>query len=174
MEARRAQGGPDDEVLVGPDAQKRKMLGNAVSRQVALALGMSLRQAWFSNTEEQRARVLGKHYQGMHSEDEEDEEPTRPGRQAVSRTWNPALASPHSSLDTDSSEVEDSADSRVSRPERRRVVRRADVIQNHATTTNSTKDVDMIDLCEDSSSVEILGSYMVCEGKKVEIIEISD
>ncbi|KAK3671748.1 hypothetical protein LTR78_008293 [Recurvomyces mirabilis] len=46
MECRRAQGFPDDEVLVGSPFQQMKIIGNSVNRYVALALGMSLREAW--------------------------------------------------------------------------------------------------------------------------------
>ncbi len=49
MEARRAQGFPDDEVIVGSPAMQWKIIGNSVARPVALALGMSLRAAWLAN-----------------------------------------------------------------------------------------------------------------------------
>ena len=49
MEARRAQGIPDHEVLIGSPAQQWKIVGNSVARQVALAFGMSLRAAWLKN-----------------------------------------------------------------------------------------------------------------------------
>ncbi|KAI2631123.1 hypothetical protein GGS21DRAFT_523388 [Xylaria nigripes] len=49
LEARRAQGFPDHEVLVGTRADQFKVIGNSVSRHVALVLGMSIREAW-SNT----------------------------------------------------------------------------------------------------------------------------
>ncbi|KAL9603696.1 MAG: hypothetical protein Q9219_001015 [cf. Caloplaca sp. 3 TL-2023] len=45
MEARRAQGFPDDEVLVGSPAMQWKIIGNSVTRQVATALGIGLREA---------------------------------------------------------------------------------------------------------------------------------
>ncbi|KAI9845394.1 MAG: DNA methyltransferase Dim-2 [Sclerophora amabilis] len=51
MEARRAQGIPDHEVLVGSVANQWKIVGNGVARTVALAFGMSLREAWLSNDE---------------------------------------------------------------------------------------------------------------------------
>ncbi|KAL9043710.1 MAG: hypothetical protein Q9214_003113 [Letrouitia sp. 1 TL-2023] len=47
MEARRAQGFPDHEVIVGSPAMQWKIIGNSVSRQVATAWGMSVRAAWF-------------------------------------------------------------------------------------------------------------------------------
>ncbi|KAI0487020.1 S-adenosyl-L-methionine-dependent methyltransferase [Xylaria cf. heliscus] len=46
MEARRAQGFPDHEVLVGSRAEQYKIIGNSVSRHVALALGLAIREAW--------------------------------------------------------------------------------------------------------------------------------
>lgn len=49
MEVRRAQGFPDHEVLVGLPAEQWKIVGNSVARQVALALGLSLRSAWLAN-----------------------------------------------------------------------------------------------------------------------------
>ncbi|KAL8938525.1 MAG: hypothetical protein Q9216_003855 [Gyalolechia sp. 2 TL-2023] len=49
MEARRAQGFPDDEIIIGTPATQWKIIGNSVTRQVATALGMSLREAWLAN-----------------------------------------------------------------------------------------------------------------------------
>ena len=49
MEASRAQGFPDHEVLIGKPAQQWKVVGNSVARQVALALGMVLRDACLAN-----------------------------------------------------------------------------------------------------------------------------
>jgi site-specific DNA-cytosine methylase len=46
MEARRAQGIPDHEVIVGSLTEQWRIIGNAVERNVALALGLSLRRAW--------------------------------------------------------------------------------------------------------------------------------
>ncbi|KAI9797995.1 MAG: DNA methyltransferase Dim-2 [Piccolia ochrophora] len=51
MEARRVQGFPDHEVLLGRPAAQWKIIGNSVCRPVALALGMSLREAWLANAE---------------------------------------------------------------------------------------------------------------------------
>ncbi|KAL9030476.1 MAG: hypothetical protein Q9196_001420 [Gyalolechia fulgens] len=45
MEARRAQGFPDDEVIIGTPATQWKIIGNSVARQVAIVLGMSLKGA---------------------------------------------------------------------------------------------------------------------------------
>ncbi|KAL8724103.1 MAG: hypothetical protein Q9166_008136 [cf. Caloplaca sp. 2 TL-2023] len=49
MEARRAQGYPDDEVIIGIPPKQWKIIGNSVARQVAIALGMCLREAWLAN-----------------------------------------------------------------------------------------------------------------------------
>jgi DNA (cytosine-5)-methyltransferase 1 len=49
QEARRAQGILDDEVILGTLDDKWKIIGNGVDRHAALALGMSLREAWLSN-----------------------------------------------------------------------------------------------------------------------------
>ena len=49
MEARRAQGFPDEEVLVGSPPEKWKVIGNSVPRTVSLALGLSLREAWLTS-----------------------------------------------------------------------------------------------------------------------------
>ncbi|TGJ81862.1 hypothetical protein E0Z10_g6887 [Xylaria hypoxylon] len=46
LEARRAQGFPDHEVLVGKSAEQYKIIGNSVSRHVALVLGLAIREAW--------------------------------------------------------------------------------------------------------------------------------
>ena len=51
MEARRAQGFPDHEVIVGSPTLQWKIVGNSVARPVALALGVSLRKAWLANDE---------------------------------------------------------------------------------------------------------------------------
>lgn len=46
MEVRRAQGIPDDEVLLGTPKDQWKLVGNAVARPMATALGLALREAW--------------------------------------------------------------------------------------------------------------------------------
>lgn len=46
MEARRAQGFPDEEVLLGSPVERWKIIGNSVARSVSLALGLALREAW--------------------------------------------------------------------------------------------------------------------------------
>ena len=50
MEVRRGQGVPDEEVIVGLPREQWKITGNSVARPVALALGLSVRKAWLSNT----------------------------------------------------------------------------------------------------------------------------
>ena len=54
MEARRAQGFPDHEVIVGNPAAQWKIIGNSVARPVALALGVVLRKAY-----EKRVKTTG-------------------------------------------------------------------------------------------------------------------
>lgn len=50
MEARRAQGFPDEEIIIGRPADQWKIIGNSVARQVALALGMQIRVALLANS----------------------------------------------------------------------------------------------------------------------------
>lgn len=77
MEVRRAQGFPDDEVIVGLPAHQWKIVGNSVVRPVALALGMSLRKAWFPNPPDGQerkvsatgAQEMGGRASGSHLED---------------------------------------------------------------------------------------------------------
>jgi DNA (cytosine-5)-methyltransferase 1 len=62
-EARRAQGFPDCEVIIGTPAQQWKIVGNSVCRQVALALGLAIRDAYLKNpldehSQEQRQQPL--------------------------------------------------------------------------------------------------------------------
>ncbi|KAL8928514.1 MAG: hypothetical protein Q9208_001748 [Pyrenodesmia sp. 3 TL-2023] len=49
MEARRAQGYPDEEIIIGTPGVQWKIVGNSVTRQVAIALGLSIREAWLAN-----------------------------------------------------------------------------------------------------------------------------
>ncbi|KXH64228.1 cytosine-specific methyltransferase [Colletotrichum nymphaeae SA-01] len=49
MEARRAQGFRDHEVLLGTPKDQWKVVGNSVARGVSLALGLSFRQAWLGS-----------------------------------------------------------------------------------------------------------------------------
>ncbi|KAI0598360.1 hypothetical protein F4775DRAFT_180955 [Biscogniauxia sp. FL1348] len=50
LEVRRAQGFPDHEVLLGKPRNQYRIVGNSVARQVALALGLAIREAWFGTT----------------------------------------------------------------------------------------------------------------------------
>ncbi|KAK7533282.1 uncharacterized protein J3D65DRAFT_670486 [Phyllosticta citribraziliensis] len=50
--ARRAQGFPDHEVIIGSPLEQWKIVGNSVARTVALALGATLREAWLSSSEQ--------------------------------------------------------------------------------------------------------------------------
>ncbi|KAG7118216.1 hypothetical protein HYQ44_005359 [Verticillium longisporum] len=49
MEARRAQGFRDHEVILGTPAEQWKTVGNSVAREVSLALGLSFRAAWLAS-----------------------------------------------------------------------------------------------------------------------------
>jgi len=46
LEARRAQGFRDEEVLLGTPVEQYKIVGNSVAREVAVALGLAFREAW--------------------------------------------------------------------------------------------------------------------------------
>lgn len=46
MEARRAQGYLDHEVIIGSPVEQLKIIGNSVDRKVALVLGLALRESW--------------------------------------------------------------------------------------------------------------------------------
>ena len=46
LEARRAQGFRDDEVLLGTPSEQYKIVGNSVAREVAVAIGLAFREAW--------------------------------------------------------------------------------------------------------------------------------
>lgn len=59
MEARRAQGFPDHEVLVGSPPDKWKVIGNSVPRIVSLALGLSLRHAWLKCSSRNEPSTVG-------------------------------------------------------------------------------------------------------------------
>ncbi|KAK1783327.1 DNA methyltransferase [Copromyces sp. CBS 386.78] len=48
-EMRRAQGYLDEEVLVGRTADQWKLVGNSVSRHMALAIGLKFREAWLGS-----------------------------------------------------------------------------------------------------------------------------
>lgn len=55
MEARRAQGYLDHEVLLGTPPEQWKLVGNSVARQMALALGLQFREAWLGSLYEDHA-----------------------------------------------------------------------------------------------------------------------
>lgn len=54
MEARRAQGFRDDDVLVGLSADQFRIVGNSVAREVAVALGVVFREAWVQSLANER------------------------------------------------------------------------------------------------------------------------
>jgi DNA (cytosine-5)-methyltransferase 1 len=54
LEARRAQGFPDDEVLTGLQAKQWRIIGNSVARTVSLALGLSIGEACRKNLLEEQ------------------------------------------------------------------------------------------------------------------------
>ena len=55
METRRAQGIPDDVVLVGSFTAQQKLVGNGVAYGNSLALGISMREAWLASCEHDRS-----------------------------------------------------------------------------------------------------------------------
>ncbi|KAF2237298.1 S-adenosyl-L-methionine-dependent methyltransferase [Viridothelium virens] len=55
-EARRAQGIPEEEVLVGLPSSQWKQIANGVARGVSLALGMAMREAWLTNPEDSKMK----------------------------------------------------------------------------------------------------------------------
>ncbi|ROW07307.1 hypothetical protein VMCG_03863 [Cytospora schulzeri] len=59
MEVRRAQGVPDGEVLLGRPNDQWKLVGNAVARQMATALGLTLREAWMGTLYEDGGDGVG-------------------------------------------------------------------------------------------------------------------
>ncbi|KAH7369752.1 hypothetical protein BKA65DRAFT_471005 [Rhexocercosporidium sp. MPI-PUGE-AT-0058] len=59
MEGRRIQGVPDHEVFLGTSSEVWKILGNSVNRNVSLALGLSLRDAWLANDPEIYRKPVG-------------------------------------------------------------------------------------------------------------------
>ncbi|KAK3348290.1 DNA methyltransferase Dim-2 [Neurospora tetraspora] len=55
QEMRRAQGYLDEEVLVGRTADQWKLVGNSVSRHMALAIGLKFREAWLGTLYDESA-----------------------------------------------------------------------------------------------------------------------
>ncbi|KAF2807830.1 S-adenosyl-L-methionine-dependent methyltransferase [Mytilinidion resinicola] len=54
QEARRAQGIPDHEVIIGTPEQQWSIIGNGVTRSVGLAWGFAFREAWLSDNPEEK------------------------------------------------------------------------------------------------------------------------
>ncbi|UKZ76262.1 hypothetical protein TrVFT333_003961 [Trichoderma virens FT-333] len=54
MEARRAQGFRDEEVLLGDPVNQYRIVGNSVARQIAVALGVTFREAWVASLKRNR------------------------------------------------------------------------------------------------------------------------
>ncbi|KAK3486655.1 DNA methyltransferase Dim-2 [Neurospora hispaniola] len=57
QEMRRAQGYLDEEVLVGRTTDQWKLVGNSVSRHMALAIGLKFREAWLGTLYDESAAV---------------------------------------------------------------------------------------------------------------------
>ncbi|KAK6226595.1 cytosine-specific methyltransferase [Colletotrichum tabaci] len=49
MEARRAQGFRDNDIILGNPVDQYQIIGNSVSREVSIALGVSFREAWLGS-----------------------------------------------------------------------------------------------------------------------------
>ncbi|KAM0262423.1 hypothetical protein ACHAQJ_001674 [Trichoderma viride] len=60
MEARRAQGFRDEEVLLGDPTTQYRIVGNSVARQVAVALGVTFREAWVTSLEKNKKLKLAR------------------------------------------------------------------------------------------------------------------
>ncbi|KAF2213643.1 hypothetical protein CERZMDRAFT_58336 [Cercospora zeae-maydis SCOH1-5] len=58
MEARRAQGYPDYEVLVGTAVDRMKIVGNSVDRKVALVLGLAVRDSWLKSPPVNKVAII--------------------------------------------------------------------------------------------------------------------
>ncbi|KAL6697758.1 S-adenosyl-L-methionine-dependent methyltransferase [Trichoderma pleuroticola] len=54
MEARRAQGFRDEDVLLGDPSNQYRIVGNSVARQVAVALGVKFHEAWVTSLKRNR------------------------------------------------------------------------------------------------------------------------
>lgn len=83
MEAKRAQGYLDHEVLVGIATQQMKIVGNSVDRSAALVLGLSLRKSWLkshsNNEDEMEVDIVPGSAYGQNADIDtlQDEEVTR-------------------------------------------------------------------------------------------------
>ena len=123
LEARRAQSIPDDEVLIGSSADKWEVVGNGVDRKNAVALGISLREAWLSSDTQnllaiQRAVYFStsERYGLNFQQKQEEEEETRDEEESIQSTDEDELApSPqlaqHSEQHKDRSQAHDNEDS---------------------------------------------------------------
>ncbi|KAF2877853.1 S-adenosyl-L-methionine-dependent methyltransferase [Massariosphaeria phaeospora] len=76
QEARRTQAIPDHEVLVGSLSEQWRIIGNGVDRQVALALGLALRQARERQTRTSSPNDSRDDESPLHNAREEYERPT--------------------------------------------------------------------------------------------------
>ncbi|CAK4032154.1 hypothetical protein TI39_contig5817g00015 [Lecanosticta acicola] len=80
MEARRAQGYLDTEVLIGTPVDQLKIVGNSVDRKVALVLGLALRQSWTGSdlnlnlNSQSASQILTSHATAEHSSPAADED----------------------------------------------------------------------------------------------------
>jgi DNA (cytosine-5)-methyltransferase 1 len=155
MEVRRAQGFLDNELLIGPDAEKWKIVGNSVSRQVALALGLRLRHAWMSNSAEQRAIVLARVRDVGLDEDGDDLGLTRYGRRVLPvRLASGSNARQSACRVDDDANGDDDEDLEQTRPVRRRLFKRADAnptLDNRAVEQSSTdarNDIEIIEISD--------------------------
>ena len=59
MEARRAQGFLDHEVIVGTPAKQLKIVGNSVDRKVAFAMGLVIKESWDATIKQRREILHG-------------------------------------------------------------------------------------------------------------------
>ncbi|KAI1112374.1 S-adenosyl-L-methionine-dependent methyltransferase [Nemania sp. NC0429] len=58
LEARRAQGFPDHELIVGNPRNQYRVVGNSVARHVGLALGLAIREAWVGTLTDMQPQIL--------------------------------------------------------------------------------------------------------------------
>lgn len=80
MEARRAQGFRDEEVLLGDPSTQYKIVGNSVARQVAVALGVTFRDAWATSLERnKKLRLTSRHAVEEANDPDAIDESSQPG-----------------------------------------------------------------------------------------------
>lgn len=87
MEARRAQGFRDHEVLLGSPSDQYRIVGNSVAREVAVALGSVFRTAWAESLQDERFR---------HNSASTDCSPVSPPTSQSMDHESPAVTSPSS------------------------------------------------------------------------------